>query len=813
MTTTGWTGIYSLSSNPGVADSKNYIDVNLGAVDFSYATNLSGVDGNGIWKLKSGWFSPSLTEFKEVGLGANSNFELSDETFSTFKQAHFQGPSFLYGITDDRWKHTVGFSANVHVLENYRNMDVNFAQFMSIMNSNPTASDLSVFGKEYDFKPGSITAAAWADYSLSYSAVIVDSKQHKFKAGFSIKLLQGLGASTLQIDDLTYLQGENSNDIALTGNITHGESDDRWIDTDRQGAFNFKFNYANPTVGFDIGVVYEFQANKDRMMYDMDGQTGLLRKDRELNTFSLGVAFTDIGSFNYSNTGSLTDYGSIFHLTTVNQLNSDIQSGNETALEALQASGTATEQDEFKVGLPTRFNGYIDGQPYDGVHITFSAVASINSKNAQVRYPNRIGLAVRYERPWYGVALPFTYLPDINSFGVGLQLRAGPVFIGTDNLINIAGASPNGTFGSIYAGVRVVVPHMKPKDRDGDKVSDKVDLCKDYAGPWESRGCPDKDGDLVWDFKDDCPDIAGDPRHNGCPDSDYDDIIDSEDECDTIPGLKEFAGCPDDDKDGVPDHIDQCVGLKGLAEFYGCPDTDEDGIIDPEDECPEIFGYKSANGCPDDDLDGVKNSLDICPGSSSGARVNENGCEDIDRDGGYEFTLNENGEIVQEDLDNYEAGPAKCGYIPCPDSDDDGVIDLDDLCPDEPGPEENRGCPYRQVKKRKSVMSRQLMLSIPFGFTQFNLQAVDEADLDQIIEEIKLGGAYGELKSASFIVVGLADESEPLADDIAEQRAYSVFSYMVDNGIPADRIKQEDRVANAEDKKTKAAILYFFYNE
>ncbi|HEU4716999.1 MAG TPA: OmpA family protein, partial [Bacteroidia bacterium] len=137
------------------------------------------------------------------------------------------------------------------------------------------------------------------------------------------------------------------------------------------------------------------------------------------------------------------------------------------------------------------------------------------------------------------------------------------------------------------------------KDRDNDKVSDKLDKCKDVAGVWEFMGCPDKDGDHVQDSEDLCPDVPGLAKFNGCPDRDNDGIVDSQDACPDDPGLPQFNGCPDKDGDGIIDKDDDCPDEKGLVQFKGCPDRDGDGVMDKIDLCPDKPGPVDNDGCPE----------------------------------------------------------------------------------------------------------------------------------------------------------------------------------------------------------------------
>jgi serine/threonine protein kinase len=84
----------------------------------------------------------------------------------------------------------------------------------------------------------------------------------------------------------------------------------------------------------------------------------------------------------------------------------------------------------------------------------------------------------------------------------------------------------------------------------------------------------------------------------------------------------------DSDSDGFIDSKDECVYEKGT--LNGCPDTDHDGVKDYEDNCIESAGTKEHNGCPDSDGDGVFDSEDECI-EEAGSPENS-GCPKVDSD-------------------------------------------------------------------------------------------------------------------------------------------------------------------------------------
>ncbi|PJA76266.1 hypothetical protein CO151_03300 [bacterium CG_4_9_14_3_um_filter_65_15] len=163
------------------------------------------------------------------------------------------------------------------------------------------------------------------------------------------------------------------------------------------------------------------------------------------------------------------------------------------------------------------------------------------------------------------------------------------------------------------------------RDRDGDGIADRKDLCpteaEDRDGFQDGDGCPDFDND-------------GD----GIPDS-YD-LAPMEPE--DFDGFQDDDGAPDydNDGDGIPDRDDLCPdepeNFNGEYDQDGCPDhfadADGDGVEDRRDQCPDqaedMDGHQDDDGCPDpdNDLDGILDADDGCPNEAE----NYNGVDDED---------------------------------------------------------------------------------------------------------------------------------------------------------------------------------------
>jgi outer membrane protein OmpA-like peptidoglycan-associated protein len=254
----------------------------------------------------------------------------------------------------------------------------------------------------------------------------------------------------------------------------------------------------------------------------------------------------------------------------------------------------------------------------------------------------------------------------------------------------------------------------KPKDRDKDRVTDRMDSCPNtiLGKTVDANGCAadqkDGDRDAVNDEMDRCPDTgAGEPVDaDGCSasqkDDDRDGVFNSVDQCAATP-LGESAngsGCApsqrDEDRDGVSDAMDQCPNtpVGDHVNTRGCfleRDSDGDNVPDNRDRCPNTppGATADANGCTiviaderDTDADGVPDRRDRCPDTPKGVRADADGC-----------TI---------------AVPVTPAAPVERDSDGDSVPDQRDRCPDTPKGEaaDANGCTILFHKGTRSVILR-----------------------------------------------------------------------------------------------------------
>lgn len=174
----------------------------------------------------------------------------------------------------------------------------------------------------------------------------------------------------------------------------------------------------------------------------------------------------------------------------------------------------------------------------------------------------------------------------------------------------------------------------------------------------------------------------------------------------------------------------------------------------------------------DDDMDGVPNYVDAEANTPKGSFVDSKGVsvKDTDEDGIY---------------DAYDACPDKKGTYSndgCPDTDNDGIGDNRDACPTVPGLMLNKGCP-EVTKEVKEVMNRALK-GVEF---ETGKDVLLPSSFPVLNDVIKVMMDHPEYKLA---VEGHTDNVGNDEDNmiLSEKRARAVGVYLISKGIEAERL-------------------------
>ncbi|MHB1277271.1 MAG: DUF5723 family protein [Bacteroidia bacterium] len=607
-----------------------------------------------------------------------------------------------------------------------------------------------------------INMMAFNEFALSYGQVIVDDKETFIKAGITGKYFVPLYAMYLRNESIDVaVYGSDSLEFR-NADIEYGYVSERYYSDSVTSKKPFDLGRG---FGVDLGFTYEYRPNYKSYRYKMNGKE---KTDPSKNKylFRIQAALNDFGSVKFKNDKYVRGYklapaSTIFitpdlvdTMTALQDRYAD-EYGNLAVIDSLigRTAGFESKANEFTMKLPASFNVSVDYNIYKGFYANFVWIQSLRGKQVNgLRGFSLLAVTPRFESRWFEASVPLQLTQNYTKLRVGMYLRTGPFWIGSDNFPalftkdNINGAD-------IYIGLSVPIHRKKEKDKDKDGVSNKYDKCRKVPGVWEFKGCPDTDNDGVEDSKDHCVNDSGKVVFNGCPDRDDDSVIDSLDKCPDIPGLPALAGCPDMDADGIIDEKDSCPELAGPVETNGCPDRDRDGVLDNRDECPDVYGLPELNGCPDKDGDGISDNLDKCP--------------DV---------------------------PGIIRLEGCPDTDGDGVADHVDLCPMEIGTIENNGCPkvvekidILEIPLEEQEILKEAFDNLEFAIGSAEISSGSFASLDLLVDLLNKKPEY------RIYIAGHTDNTgnPKKNEELSLARANAVRDYLATKGINPTRVKTE----------------------
>ncbi|MCD6063616.1 MAG: OmpA/MotB domain protein [Flavipsychrobacter sp.] len=606
IATSNWSGTNGLYLNPAnAADSRHKFTIdlfnfNVGADNSLAKVNLGEAIGNLINR------EPIRDAFT---FGTKEQFSILAPA------AEVRLPGFFVNING---KHGIGLTTRIRAMSQFHNFNQNLYKLITDSVVTDLTDNQRLVAKDFNF-----TANGWSEIGLTYGGVIYDKGQHMIKGGATVRYLMGAAYASITSNniDAEYLYDEQNIDatLRLTNtdfHLSHKNIDKILSDGDADVDFSEFFGgSAGSGIGADLGFVYEWRPDHADYRYDMDGKTGILDASKNAYKLRFSAALSDLGSIKYKSDEKIDFNTNTTKTTEIRGTEIFDKIGDTAALaQYMESRGmTATRgAGETKVGMPTTLIIGADYHAVSNLYVNGTYFANMRGSGMPGnRFYNQFTVTPRWDTRIFSASIPLTYSTLSSTFRAGLGLRVGGFFIGSDDLFTFGGRYS----ANFYMGAYVPFNKKRPRDSDGDMVSNKKDRCKHEKGVWEMKGCPDpdKDGDGVLDKEDNCPDVAGSKTAAGCPDADMDAVADAEDRCPQEAGDPAMQGCPDRDKDGLANMDDACPDLAGLAQFKGCPDTDNDGIADNEDKCPNAAGNIANEGCPDTDNDGIADNTDKCP--------------------------------------------------------------------------------------------------------------------------------------------------------------------------------------------------------
>lgn len=531
-----YSGLWGIDVNPAsIVDSRYRTDV---AISFNggFSNDYAGLKRTAFSNIGDAF---AFRKEAEDGTKLYNNYWNENWRDNNNKSVYSQAQVNLGVMLSTSAKSAFAFTTRARILMSGNDINSYFVKgFLNGFDLSGEAAD-SIYNKEINLDNASVQAISLFEYGLSYGRVVYDRGKHFAKVAGRVKYLQGIAstsayatnlkATILNKDELRVAAGSNftlsySKDFAFEDIVSQIEQE------------------SQPSIGLDLGVVYEFRPDYQKYRYNQDGERGLIARGETQYKLRVGISVTDLGSLKFKNdsfTGTF-DPSDERILTAFSSA-----SFNEFRDNLINQVIDYDSISSYTVRLPTALGLQIDWHAYGKLFVNVAIRKNmVFDKNYSVRQSDYYMVAPRFESRIFDLTIPF-YYDNLGKSSIGTAVRLGPLVIGSNSLVSTLLLSDGDIYSAdAFLGFRIGVRYNKSNDRDGDGVSNSKDKDNENPGPWEFRGAPDKDGDHVPDSLDKCPDDPGLPETNGCPDRDFDGVLDVLDKCPDEAGSPTNEGCP-----------------------------------------------------------------------------------------------------------------------------------------------------------------------------------------------------------------------------------------------------------------------------
>lgn len=461
LNNSNFNGINAIYFNPaGIADSRWKLHANAFCFDNAFQNNYASLEMPiSVRQLLTGNVPDSLKNAQgQVKFNPNWIKEnLDGKPKSGYFLLELRGPGVMKSLGKGM---AVAFATRVRFGLNFSNVAEGILRFAKTAND-PAGPNLG-FINDNSF---AINSSLYQEYSGSFAKVILNKDAYYLKLGGTAKYLQGLGAAYAINDGIQFHQSGDTIVIDRS-NLKVGYSSPDFLNQLQGGPISavmpsFK-NFNGKGLGFDIGAIMEWRPKIT---------DALTSNNRYL--MKVGLSIMDIGAVNYKS--KVINY-SAFNTTPVkftgdSSFNAAFDKGIDSGLAYMQTYAQqnfnySKGPDKFKVSIPSLINLNFDVNVFKWFYVGVNWTQSLLSPTkVAFRRPSSIVVVPRFEHRLFEVSLPMSFYNDYKDAGMGMYLRVGPVYLGSDNLIKSINRTVFNGY-DFYLGISTGIPTKKAKKKE-----------------------------------------------------------------------------------------------------------------------------------------------------------------------------------------------------------------------------------------------------------------------------------------------------------------------------------------------------------
>ncbi|WP_133299757.1 DUF5723 family protein [Larkinella punicea] len=462
-------GTQSIYRHPSeAADSRYRFYLNLASVDL-YASNnhVRWVAPFSVVRYMTGQIPDQYRSERGKSLGRTGY--LKEQLNGRDKRLSFggevRGPSALITLND---RFGIALSTRVRTAVTYRNTSEATARLM--LYGTQIVELQRVLNEN---QHGMANVNGYGELAATFGAVIFDNDDQFLKAGVTVKREVGFYNAHVRVDDGTH---QIVRDPSLSGfqalrirqfNGAYGYTSE--LAFQRAGfspGWLFGKQSAGGGWGFDLGMTYEYRPNFRKYTYREKGE---LRRDPTKNKYlyRISASLVDLGGIRFRNPEMVNLYPvSVTNRLITNTTFEGVKSPdaiNERIVNTLMLP-LMEKTTSYRSGLPTALNVSADYQVKNNLYVGLLWTQSLVPSNAVAMIaPSMVAVVPRWESRWAEVSMPVALQDNYSMPTIGLALRAGPVFAGTDHLGGLANiGNPRGA--NFYAGATIPLFRRGPKN-------------------------------------------------------------------------------------------------------------------------------------------------------------------------------------------------------------------------------------------------------------------------------------------------------------------------------------------------------------
>lgn len=490
LATGNYAGIAGLQFNPAsIVDSRYKFDLNIAAGQYSFGNNYLNMKP-GVFVRRLFQKDPYNSSWQSVTQDLISPISNRNAgRVRTRVAQNFQLPLSMMITTGKR--SAIAINLRNRYIAQVDSLNPLTADFLYSQLRNP-----ELFGVAMNNDGFATRFMNWQEVGFTYGRVIFNWNRHFLKAAVTAKWLGANAGANIEASRLnvTFLDSQRLSMNSPNINYARTERADF-------GSFNrrdFLTNLEGQSFGFDAGIVYEFRGRIGNFKYTDEDFESRLRRDKNKYTLRIGVALNDVGVVQFDNRLPLTRN----HSANITNWNfGGVKANNisewDTAYSK-QVSFFGNQNQGFSIQLPTAFIANVDLHLFGGFYVNAAVQRNVKklgslgaNADTRLRAGEWFAVTPRLESRFFGLYVPVIF--EEEGTIVGATLRLGPVYVGSNNLLELIG-NPQVPRADVHAGVRIPIGYGKPtklakamEKQTGISFSDELDSLEDRTADLETR--------------------------------------------------------------------------------------------------------------------------------------------------------------------------------------------------------------------------------------------------------------------------------------------------------------------------------------